>query len=55
MGVGNYNSPLAEFYINNLRSKDYQYGAYYRHFSARYTPEGLGFAAFSDNELKTYV
>ena len=55
MAAGNYNSPLAEFYINNLRSKDYQYGAYYRHFSARYTPEGLGLAAFSDNELKTYV
>ena len=55
MGAGNYNSPFAEFYINNLRSKDYVYGAYLKHFSARYTTEGLGFSAFSDNELKTYV
>jgi hypothetical protein len=55
MGVGNYNSPFAEFYINNLRSKDYVYGLYFKHFSARYTAEGLGFSAFSDNELKTYI
>ena len=55
IGAGNYNSPLAEFYINNLRSKDYVYGLHFKHFSARYTTEGLGFSAFSDNELKTYV
>lgn len=55
IGAGNYNSPLAEFYINNLRSKDYVYGLHFKHFSARYTTEGLGFSAFSDNELKSYV
>ena len=55
IGAGNYNSPFAEFYINNLRSKDYVYGLYFKHFSARYTAEGLGFSAFSDNELKTYI
>jgi len=35
LGLGNYTTPLAEFNISNLRSKDYAYGAYLYHKSSR--------------------
>lgn len=34
LGLGNYSTALAEFNISNLRSKDYAYGAYFRHKSS---------------------
>lgn len=34
LGFGNYVTPLAEFNISNLRSKDYAYGAYIHHKSS---------------------
>ena len=34
LGIGNYTSPLAEFSINNLRSKEYAVGAYVYHKSS---------------------
>jgi hypothetical protein len=33
-GLGNYNTPMIEFNISNLRSKDYAYGAYMYHKSS---------------------
>jgi|WetSurSiteA1Bulk_404760.scaffolds.fasta_scaffold02868_2 hypothetical protein len=35
LGFGNYVTPLAEFNISNLRSKDYAYGAYLFHKSSQ--------------------
>lgn len=34
LGFGNYTTPLVEFNISNLRSKDYAFGAYMRHKSS---------------------
>ncbi len=34
LGIGNYFTPLAEYSIHNLRSKDYAIGAYYFHKSS---------------------
>jgi hypothetical protein len=34
-GLGNYSTPLFEFNISNVRSKDYAYGAYIHHKSSR--------------------
>jgi hypothetical protein len=34
LGFGNYSTPLAEFNISNLRSRDYAYGAYLYHKSS---------------------
>lgn len=36
LGIGNYTTPLVEFDIHNLRSKDYAVGAYAFHRSAHY-------------------
>jgi hypothetical protein len=51
LGIGNYTTPLAEFSIHNLRSKEYSVGAYYFHKSShsnfnldndRKVPSGYG-------------
>lgn len=34
LGLGNYNTPLAEFNISNLRSREYAYGAFLYHKSS---------------------
>jgi len=34
IGLGNYSTPMAEFNVSNLRSKDYAYGAYMYHKSS---------------------
>jgi hypothetical protein len=34
LGIGNYSTPMAEFNISNLRSKEYAYGAYVYHKSS---------------------
>ncbi|MBN1145507.1 MAG: hypothetical protein JXA72_13840 [Bacteroidales bacterium] len=34
LGMGNYSTPMAEFNISNLRSKEYAYGAYLYHKSS---------------------
>jgi hypothetical protein len=35
LGLGNYTTPMAEFNISNLRSKEYAYGAYMYHKSSQ--------------------
>jgi hypothetical protein len=35
LGLGNFSTPMAEFNISNLRSKDYAYGAYMYHKSSQ--------------------
>lgn len=54
VGFGNYTTPYGEIWYNNLRSKEYNYGAHFRHISSRATLADKGYAGFSDNELDLY-
>ena len=54
IGGGNYNTPYAEVFFNNLRSKDISYGARLKHLSSKADYEGYGFGGFSDNEVGLY-
>jgi len=53
-GAGNYNTPYAEIFSTNGRSKDMNYGAHLKHFSSKSTLEGYGFGGFSDNQVELY-
>lgn len=54
IGAGNYTTPYAEVFYNNLRSKEGSYGAHLKHFSSKSTLNGYGFSGFSDNEIGVY-
>ena len=54
LGGGNYNTPYAEVFYNNLRSKEGSYGAHLKHLSSRADYEGYGFGGFSDNLIELY-
>ena len=54
IGAGNYNTPYAEIFYNNLRSKDISYGVHLKHLSSSATSEGYGFSGFSDNQVELY-
>lgn len=49
LGGGNYNTPYAEVFYNNMRSKEISYGAHLKHFSSQSDYEGYGYGGFSDN------
>jgi hypothetical protein len=51
VGMGNYTTPYAEIFINNLRSKESAYGFRYKHLSSSARLKNTGFAGFSDNEF----
>lgn len=55
VGGGNYNTPYAEAFYNNLRSKDISYGAHLKHFSSKATLDGYGFGGLSDNQAELYA
>jgi len=54
VGFGNYYTPYAEIFYNNLRSKDMAYGAHLKHFSSKADMEGYGFGGLSDNQIEFY-
>ncbi|OFX21417.1 MAG: hypothetical protein A2041_07615 [Bacteroidetes bacterium GWA2_31_9b] len=58
VGIGTKVIPMVEAYINNLRSKEYSYGAYYKHMSsfAKVTLDNdfRQDAGFHDNDLRFY-
>jgi len=54
IGGGNYNTPYAEIFCNNLRSKEASYGIHLKHLSSKATYDGFGFGGFSDNEAGLY-
>ncbi|TAL58615.1 MAG: hypothetical protein EPN85_11250 [Bacteroidetes bacterium] len=54
VGGGNYNTPYAEVFYNNLRSKEISYGAHLKHLSSKSDYDGYGFGGFSDNTVKLY-
>jgi len=53
-GFGNYNTPYAELYYNNLRSKKYSNGVHYRHLSSGGQINDVGYSGFSQNELNLF-
>jgi len=54
VGFGNYTTPYAEGFYNNLRSKDYMYGLHVKHLSSYSTLKDYGYAGYSDNEANVY-
>jgi hypothetical protein len=58
LGLGNYATPLAEFNISNLRSKEYAYGAYLYHKSSQskiiLSDRSKVPASYATNEIKLY-
>ncbi len=54
IGFGNYKTPYAEAWYNNLRSKEYACGLRLKHLSSQTTLEDYGFGGFSDNEVSLY-
>lgn len=53
-GYGTYNTPFAEAFYNNLRSKTYNYGVRLKHFSSAGKINHVGYPGFSDNEAEAY-
>jgi hypothetical protein len=51
VGFGNYTSPLVEFSMSNLRSKDYAGSVYLKHYSMNGKLKEVGPPQFSDNEI----
>ena len=51
VGFGNYTSPLVEFSMSNLRSKDYAGSVYLKHYSMNGKLKDVGPPQFSDNEI----
>lgn len=49
-----YNQPYAEFWINNLRSKENNVGFHAKHYSGTPHLSGVGDGSFSDNEANLY-
>lgn len=58
LGLGNYTSPLVEFNISNLHSRDYAYGAYLTHKSSqgkvRLDNNDKVFAGYVVNKVNVY-
>lgn len=54
-GVGNYTMPYGEIFYNNLRSKDFNWGARFKHLSSHAKFDSLGNTDFSDNEASLYA
>lgn len=54
IGGGNYSTPYAEVFYNNLRSKEISFGTHLKHLSSQADYEGYGFGGFSDNEVGLY-
>src|SRR6185369_9540363 len=53
-GFGNYSTPYADIFVNNLRSKKYSVGARLTHFSSAGKISDYGNTGFSDNNATVY-
>ncbi len=54
LGFGNYTTPYAEVFVNNLRSKEYSVGAHLKHLSSAGQINDFGPSAFSENLVNIY-
>lgn len=55
LGFGNYATPYAELFVNNLRSKEYTIGAHLKHHSSAGQINDYGPSGFSDNLVNLYA
>ncbi len=55
VGGGNYNTLYAEYFFNNLRSHDWDYGIHLNHFSSDYTTNNYGYSAFAFNNIDGFA
>ncbi len=53
-GFGTYTSTYGEYFFNNLRSKELNWGMHLKHFSSTATLEDVGFSGYSDNVASIY-
>jgi hypothetical protein len=53
-GFGTYNTPYAELFYNNLRSKKFGSGVRYKHLSSSGQIADVGYAGFNHNELNLF-
>ena len=49
-----YNMPYAEFWINNTRSRESNYGLHLKHYSGTPHLSGVSYGGFSDNDINLY-
>ncbi|OFX78642.1 MAG: hypothetical protein A2X12_08115 [Bacteroidetes bacterium GWE2_29_8] len=54
LGFGNYTTPLAELYINNLRSKKFNAGGYIKHLSSKGKIKETYYPEYSNNSAGVY-
>jgi hypothetical protein len=54
VGFGNYATPYGEFWYNNLRSREYNYGLRLKHISSSATLADKGYSGYSNNEVELY-
>lgn len=55
LGGGNYNTPYANVFYHNLRSKDISWGASAGHISSQADLEGYGFGGYSNNNVNANI
>ncbi len=53
-GFGTYNTPYAEVFYNNLRSKKFGTGIHYKHLSSSGQIADVAYSGFNNNELNLY-
>ncbi|MBX7202998.1 MAG: hypothetical protein K1X77_07990 [Bacteroidia bacterium] len=53
-GFGTYNTPYAELFYNNLRSKKYGAGVHFKHLSSTGQIADVGYSGFNNNQLGLY-
>ena len=53
-GIGNYTTPLIDFYFNDIYNKKGSYGAKFHHLSSQGGIKNVGFSGFADNDLGLY-
>lgn len=54
LGIGTYTTPYGEYFYNNLRSKELNWGLHLKHISSAATLENTGTADYSDNLATIY-
>ncbi len=54
LGIGTYNTPYGELWVNKLRSKNSAGGVRLKHLSSTFTQKGYGYAGFNDDEISVY-
>lgn len=54
LGMGNYTTPYVEFFANSLRSKNYSFGAHFKHLSSTGDIKNYAYSGYSANNVDLY-